>query len=143
MVFGHLGEETRSPFLLDTGASVSVIPSAWVPKGTPIRRDGNRLQAAWGTPLAHEGIVSLKIGFAVFDEVSRLRRGDLILSHDFFVVSEVHVVLMGADVLAREGLKVDFSTKSLVLPGGAGIFPFFSDDVGIPWCRASGSGNGV
>lgn len=92
---------TKTNFLVDTGADVSVFPRSLVKK--QLSKTNYQMFAANGTPISTYGPITLTLNF-------RLRR-------DFqwqFVIADVTKPIVGADFLNYFGLLVDIRNRRLV-----------------------------
>ena len=90
----------KLPFLIDTGAEMSIIPSTAADKNN---RCLLTLQAVNNSPISTFGTRSLTLNLG-------LRR----TFHWVFVIAEVKTPILGADFLRHYGLLVDMGHKRLI-----------------------------
>ena len=102
-------------YMVDTGAQVSVLPSAHLPVGAALGPSSTQLSAANGSSITTHGCLerAVQLGSCSFPWQ--------------FLVADVQTPILGADFLHHYELAVDLSARTLLLPSGnvlvAGVSP--------------------
>lgn len=96
---------TRINFLVDTGASVSIIPQRFL-TGAVLYPTAVRLQTATGEPIKCSGEINLELNFKELRRSFKWK----------FIVAETTSPILGADFFSAHNLIIDFNAKRITDP---------------------------